>query len=431
MVQLYGVNDAYTQGFSGRKEQQDGADFPIVTGYGSRCIQRRLSAGEHMKDRARRIIVLATTILTIVLFVQSLSLAIVYSESLESNRLARLKYIEWQKAHVSWLAEEYAANTAVKVDESAICGFDLESAIASGVKINELVYLTTHNSYKQGVSDATAIYYHYFRAIDIGKSRDYACDDLTQQFNTGIRGLELDIVKYKTSDGFRLETYHDYYMETNSTAIDFGLALQEIKMWSDYNAGHLPLIIVIEPKQVETTDEIEKMDVEGLRTLNAMLSDSFGDSLITYSDMLGEYEDFEALREANGYMTIADALGKVIFILHEYDDIKDYLEFDKEEMTLLPLLRYATIKSGNYNKVTCIAQDNTFEQPEKAAELVAMNYIVRTRLDAYPKYDYDIVARLNTNSNLLSTDYPPSVEHSYEYTATISSGGETVILRKH
>ena len=58
---------------------------------------------------------------------------------------------EYQNAHMEALEEFYNDYTAV--NENSFCAFDLNEAIGSGVKFNEVSFMATHNSYeRQGCS---------------------------------------------------------------------------------------------------------------------------------------------------------------------------------------------------------------------------------------------------------------------------------------
>lgn len=53
-----------------------------------------------------------------------------------------------QSKRLDELERAYADGTAPKISEADICAFDLSCAIADGVRINNLQYIATHNSYK-------------------------------------------------------------------------------------------------------------------------------------------------------------------------------------------------------------------------------------------------------------------------------------------
>lgn len=233
-------------------------------------------------------------------------------------------WLAWQRDHIAALAASYESGEAPVLDESSFCNFDLDAALDEGMKLNELRYLATHNSYKQGVSRATGLFYDSAAFGAISGKYDYVFDDLTTQFNNGIRSIEIDFFKNPTEDGFTIRILHNAIFERASSMLDLELALTEMKMWSDYNPGHLPVIVLVEPK-TSGGQGLKPMDTEAHVYAGELLEKVLGDKLYTPEDMLGGYRDFAALRAANGYPEVRDVLGKFIFLHHRTG--KDDWEF--------------------------------------------------------------------------------------------------------
>lgn len=365
-------------------------------------------------------IILAYMVIAIVSFVVCISF---------SNK-QREYYLEWQEEHLAKLTNNYLDETAVKINEQDICGFDINSVLLTDKKINELRYLCTHNSYKQGLHKPASFFYKYVIPYAIGKKSDYSNDNITQQLNIGIRGFEFDIYYYQSEVGNRFETYHNSWLETNSSAANFEKALDEIRMWSDYNPSHMPIFITLEPKDDMPLDKAKQTQKEELEVLDALLMDKFSGKIITYSDMLNGYDNFKDLRDNNGYLKVNECIGKVVFLLHEFENFDDYLEIEKTERNMVPLVWASSLLDGKYLDLTCFAQDHNYNKPENLLPLIEQNYIVRTRVDIYPKYEFATTdERLNTGAQLIATDYPPSYEHSYEeHTFILTQEGLTVLL---
>lgn len=122
-----------------------------------------------------------------------------------SARDAKEVWRGWQTRYIQYLADSYESDPDFcKVDESdflANCTYD--ELMAS--KLNEVRYIATHNSYKTGLTAETKYLYHGPFAAFMNTQYDYIFDTVTEQFNLGIRSLELDVGKIETDDGFAVE----------------------------------------------------------------------------------------------------------------------------------------------------------------------------------------------------------------------------------
>lgn len=356
--------------------------------------------------------------------------SIFFGISIGESEKQRQIYAEWQEGHLVELAESYDNQTAIKIEEQSICGFNISEAITGQIKINQMRYLCTHNSYKQGLHKPANFFYNYIIPYAIGKKSNYGYDNITQQLNIGIRGFEFDLYYLENEDEYRFECYHNSWLETNSSVVDFEKGLEEIKMWSDYNPNHMPIFITIEPKDDVPFDKAKGMGKVELEKLDNLILEYFPEKIITYSQMLNGYGSFQEMREANGYIKLEDCIGKFVFLLHEYENFEEYIDITAENRAMIPLVWASSLKENKYLDLTCFAQDHDYFHPEKLEPLIADNYIVRTRLDIYPKYEFETTtARLATGAQLVCTDYPPSYDHVYEeYTRTISEEEYTIIL---
>jgi len=356
--------------------------------------------------------------------------SIFFGISIGESEKQRQIFAEWQEGHIVELAESYDNETVIKIDEQSICGFNIQEAITEQIQINQLRYLCTHNSYKQGLHNPAKFFYNYIIPYAIGKKSNYGYDNITQQLNIGIRGFEFDLYYAENEDEYRFECYHNSWLETNSSVVDFEKGLEEIKMWSEYNPNHMPIFITIEPKDNVPLDKAKGLGKVELETLDDLILEYFPDKVITYSQMLNGFGDFQEMREANGYIKLEDCIGKFVFLLHEYENFEEYIDIPAENRVMIPLVWASSLKENKYLDLTCFAQDHDYNHPEKLDPLIEENYIVRTRLDIYPKYEFETTeARLDTGAQLVCTDYPPSYEHIYkEYTRTISENGYTIIL---
>lgn len=317
----------------------------------------------------------------------------------------------WQKAH---LEELRAADDAV-TNEAAFFSGDLNAALGSGIKLNELQMIATHNSYQTASVPFLRALCKAGSKLTFGLLPENLCDfnasPLSEQLDCGIRSLELDIEAMPSADGsvrFVCEHAPNFDMHTNS--YDFSLALEEIALWSKHHPGHLPILLIVEPKFWFLPDMT--MDYFNLRYANAvddLLREQLGDALSTPRDVLRGYDDFHAMRMADDWPAVRDLCGKVLVLLHDTLTVSPrYISQDRtlRSQAMFPLLRL-------YDKDKPCAAFLMENDPEKVVKNAAAlfddgRYIVRTRADSFANVrEGTRSAALVCGAQMLSTDYPP------------------------
>lgn len=352
-----------------------------------------------------------TALLSVILFV-----FVGLPDTIEQNLSEREKNIAQQIQRIESLSEAYASGDYVKVNESKLAGFDVNKAYADGVKFNEVAYVATHNSYQLRSVEAYRKIYRDLETVTFGLvSGDaplYSCDSLTQQFNVGIRSIELDIETVADGDDVSFVCSHSPLIDMNSTCYDFELALKEIKMWSDANPGHLPITVIVEPKKVFIPDDgMRFFNFEYAERLDGLVRDTFGEKLITPADMMGDYGSLKEMREADGWLTLRECAGKVVVLLHDTSATGKYISQDETIRTqaMFPMLRYAD-RDKSYASFL-IVNDTEKALKYKDELIFEKNLIVRTMLDTYGSYNEEDRSRaFESCAQILSTDYPPRTD---------------------
>jgi hypothetical protein len=191
------------------------------------------------------------------------------------------------------------------------------------------------------------------------------------------------------------------------------LALEEIKIWSDNNPGHVPVTILVEykPESWILNSKREKQGIEPLKRLNEAILQGLGaDKLITPSDIIGGYGDMKEAVTADNWPRLSEAKGKFMFLLHYDAELTPiYISIDESMKTLS---MFPSVSSDGDNKNLAKYEKYTshilFNNPVKAEidALVSAGYIVRTRVDA----DMYIIPErraeaLSSGAQLLTTDY--------------------------
>lgn len=317
-----------------------------------------------------------------------------------------------QIERIAQLESAYANGEMPKINEANFVAGDLNKALENGVKFNELSFVATHNSYQTESLPAFRQIFANLSTLTFGlvsgETGGLDSQTLTEQFNNGIRSIELDIETVKDGDDVSFTCMHSPTLDMTTTCYDFELTLKEIKMWSDYNPDHLPVTIIVEPKQFF-------IPMEGMRFFNIdyalkfdeLLRSALGDKLFTPKDMLRDYESFADMRFADDWCEVEDMLGKVVVLLHDTGITQDYIELDESLKTqaMFPMLRYED-KDLSYAGFLLI------NEPEEALEysreiIEDYNLIVRTQVDTYTSVSREMYDNaMASGAQILSTDYP-------------------------
>ena len=336
-----------------------------------------------------------------------------------------------QEERMARLREEYYPSY-VSGGEQRFASFDLSDALDRGIRLNEVSFLATHNSYQPR---ALWPYRLLLRAVSVipgvsvdGRLGNFAMDGLTEQLEHGIRSLELDVEAVETDGSLSFLVTH-YLLDNRSCCQDFKTALEELILWSDHNPRHLPLIILIEPKEVKRPlGSMRSFDLECAHALDGVIREAMGGRLLTPDEVMGGYASMGAMRADDGWPLLEDCLGRVLFILHPCSVTEDYIGADKSlrSQAMFPCLRPDRMGEETASFIL----DNN---PASAAERYAggareLNLMVRTRADDYPDFSDDRYAAADiSGAQIVTTDFPPRDvrpdEHTWDF------GGFTVRLR--
>ncbi len=332
--------------------------------------------------------------------------------------------IKFQKEHLNYLETEYYKNYTPK-NETDLANFDLEKAIEDGVKLNEIAILGTHNSYQRLATKETRFAMNLIDTITFKKfglnTFDFEMDTLTEQLEMGIRNVEIDIETLDKDEKIEFKVTHNSLIDNASSAYDFTKALQEIKLWSDNNPNHIPVIIIVEPKSfVIEINGMKKFSLEYAQELEKVLVETFGESLLTPKDMLRGYNSFKEMRENDDWISLKEAQGKILVLLHDCDVTESYIALDETIKTqkMFPMLRY---DDRNESYTSFILENDAWRASERKAENIdESNLIVRTRADVYPEYSDERYAVIeDCGSQIITTDFPEKVnsnaDHFYSF----------------
>jgi hypothetical protein len=310
----------------------------------------------------------------------------------------------------------------------------------ASLKLNQIQVIGTHNSYHVGIAPSEIKLWQadprYAKAYD---GLDYQHQSLPQQFDSGVRQIELDI--YADSKGGRyaspagpkrvaaaglpadppfdpngvmlkpgFKVMHVQDVDYRSSCQPFIACLQLVRTWSQAHPDHIPLFILVETKQGAAGElkltETEPFTADVFDALDAEIRSVFpANEMITPDDVRGHYDTLNEAVLANNWPTLSAARGKVVFLLDQRNVTTVYLEAH-------PSLRGRVL----FTNSTPGAPDAAFLERNDgpAAEITALvkqGYLIRARTDSDTKQ-----ARVNDTSTrdammasgaqILSTDYP-------------------------
>jgi hypothetical protein len=314
------------------------------------------------------------------------------------------------------------------------------------VRINQIQVIGSHNSYHAGFAPSERRFLEKVAPKTLS-GLDYSHAPLSMQLSGGVRQLEIDV--FRDSKGGRfahpkivkqvaeaglpadpdfdpdhemdkpgLKVLHVQDVDERSRCHTLVKCLTEVKEWSKAHPGHLPLFLLIETKEGPLKGRPDAVETEPFtpaafdkldREIRSVFS---ADEMIVPDQVRGKAATLPEAIQAGGWPTLAQARGKVIFLMDQRP---------KEEMYVQghPALRGRVM----FTNAVEGAPDAAFTEensgtPAEIDALVKKGYIVRTRSDEPTEQarKNDTARRdlvLGTGAQMISTDYPLSEPASW------------------
>jgi hypothetical protein len=322
------------------------------------------------------------------------------------------------------------------------------------IRLNEVQVIGSHNSYHiQPVPDLIEVYLLFDpTAIYL----EYTHRPLEEQFALlGIRQIELDIyadpagglhaeplsleflagqvVHLPELDPPGMKVIHIADIDVVSTCPTLVACLQVVKAWSDANPAHLPLMILIEAKDDPPPDlppifdfvqpvpfgpaELDAIDAE----IRSVFSE---DDLLTPDDVRGGRPTLEEAVRRDGWPTLREARGKVLFALDNGGSKRaDYIA---GHPSLTGRVLFTDSAPGTPEAAFAKLNDPSADGP-LITDLVRAGYIVRTRADAdtIEARSGDTTRRdaaLASGAQFVSTDYRELGPFGTDYMVELPGG---------
>ena len=302
------------------------------------------------------------------------------------------------------------------------------------LRLNDIVTVGTHNSYKAAIPDKIMALVRAFSPRGAA-GLDYSHLPLAQQLDDGARAIEIDVVydpkggMYATPRGAAMtgeimpddwtaamtqpgfKVLHVQDSDFHAVCITFVACLKEWKAWSRAHPDHVPILVTLNAKDdaIPLPGSVTplKFDAAAYDALDAEILSVFSHSeLVTPDSVQG---DTATLREAiltKGWPALSATRGKFLFAL------------DESGAKIVPYIGTRRSLEGRVMFVNApeespaaafLVLNETSDNPRIAAD-VARNFLVRTRADADT-----VEARSNTTARrdaalasgaqYVSTDY--------------------------
>ena len=266
-----------------------------------------------------------------------------------------------------------------------------QQEVLEPLRMNHIQVKGTHNSYHlKPLGGDLIAQYNYSHAPLATQAQDFQ-----------VRQFEIDVWFIP---GFGLRVYHNPY-DSRSTCAAFSDCLADLKNWSDANPAHVPLWVMVEPKD----HELVVSGVDILERIEADIDSVWPrERRVQPDDVRGNSTTLRAAVMEGGWPILDDVRGKAAFALLDKSEIRDaYVQNN-------PGLENATmfvVVEEDAPEAALISWTDPESKGDVLRSAVEAGFIVRTRPDSdtteaqqgnYSRFDL----ALASGAHMLSTDFP-------------------------
>lgn len=334
--------------------------------------------------------------------------------------------------------------------------FDPETEQEKTLRINQVQVLGTHNSYHIQPQESILTVLAQFMGQELADSLEYTALPLAEQFELGVRQIELDIfadpeggmyafrkgAAFVGDDpqanepelyepGFKVLHIQEIDFETH--CFSFKSCLTILKEWSDANPAHLPITVMVEAKEEAIPDPVNLGFVipivfgpDEVDSIDTEILDIFPRSqLIVPDDVRGEQDTLEEAVLNGGWPTLAEARGRVMFAFLNRSAARGHYIDGHPSLQGRIMFTNSTIGEA---EAAWFNVNNALDDFQEIRNLVAAGYIVRTRADEETRQaregDYTLQeAAFDSGGQMVSTDYVvPNEDFGTGYFAEVPGG---------
>ena len=241
----------------------------------------------------------------------------------------------------------------------------LQTAVgSSGIYINQIQFVGSHNSYKQAMPES------FIKQLlqlnpKIMESLEYEHGPLAEQLDLGIRKLELDV--FYVADEAHFLVGHVQQIDMNSNCATLRICLTQVSDWSKKNPSHAPIWISFNAKDeyILGLPAPEPFTPEAFALMDTIIEEALGTQLVRPIEVAGL-----------NWPLLSEAKGKFIIILDQDGSKRDmyYQGWQQRPM-------FTNAPEGHPAAAIMILNE-PLEQFNEIQRLVAAGYMVRTRADA-------------------------------------------------
>ncbi len=319
------------------------------------------------------------------------------------------------------------------------------------LRLNELQMIGTHNSFHQAAPPE-----EHQLLVDMNPEqaaqRTYSHPGLGTQLNDElVRQIELDVfadasgglyatpaLRTATDQGPYLadipamakpgtKVLHEQDVDYHSVCPTLVGCLADVKSWSDEHPSHVPVAINIQFKDgplifpVPDQAKPEPWTADAMMTMEAEITSVFDrEEIITPDDVRGVRETLNKAVLSDGWPTLGESRGKVMFLMINGDPYRSVYLFAHPKLD--GALMFTNAEPGQ-DDASYLSIDDPVVDREKIADAVGEGYLVRTRADE-PNVQArtgDTTTRdaaLASGAQWVSTDYPapksePGIDPDY------------------
>ena len=341
-----------------------------------------------------------------------------------------------------------AQNCNLAASDAAAAGRGCQRAwMDRNLKLNDLMSVGTHNSYKTEINPAVMALYAATSPSG-GQALDYRHRPLVYQLDIGARQLEIDV--YYDPQGGRFlnpvlpakagitqpaewraafarpgfKVMHVPDVDVLSSCLTLVDCLTVIRRWSLAHPDHTPILLMFNTKndrsgQPGGTDAIP-FDTAAYDALDAEIHSVLPPAaLITPDDVQGRYPTLREAVLAGNWPTLGAARGKVLFALDENAEKSAIYRGGRKSLEgrVFFINTDETSPAGAY-----MTLNDPVSQADRIRRAVAAGFIVRTRADADTREARANDTRrreaaLVSGAQWISTDYmwpEPKLNNGYE-----------------
>jgi hypothetical protein len=315
------------------------------------------------------------------------------------------------------------------------------------LRLNDLVTVGTHNSYK---TEIPAPVLAAIRAVTPRDAQeiDYRHRPLTEQFDAGVRQLEIDI--YDDPEGGRFgdpaglravglsldpahraalmapgfKVMHIQDIDVLSTCATLKACLSIVRTWSRAHPDHVPMLLMFNLKSGKSDMPggvaALPFDAAAFDALDREVRAIFPpDALITPDDVQGDYPTLRDAVLHNGWPTLGAARGRLLFALDEGPET--YAPYLAQDGSLKGRVFFVNAPESA-SAAAYLTLNDPVGDAARIRQAVAAGFIVRTRadagtLEARANDGRRRAAALASGAQFVSTDYywpEPRLANDYE-----------------